>query len=131
MNITIFKGIITLIIGTITGLFISTIGVGAGLITIPSLVILGMPLKNAVVITLMLQLLPQTVPAVYNFWKDGEITNDLIKLSLILLVGNLIGTYYGSLVHTKDMLTEKQFYKILFIFLLLSASGIYYEHLSK
>lgn len=130
MNITIFKGFVTLIIGTITGVFISTIGVGAGLITIPSLVVLGMSLHRAVIITLILQLLPQTVPAVYNFWKQGEITNDLITLSLILLVGNLIGTYYGSLFHTKDILTEKQFYKILFVFLLFSAASIYFKHLS-
>ena len=130
MNITIFKGFVTLIIGTITGVFISTIGVGAGLITIPALVVLGMSLHRAVIITLILQLLPQTVPAVYNFWKQGEITNDLITLSLILLVGNLIGTYYGSLFHTKDILTEKQFYKILFVFLLFSAASIYFKHLS-
>lgn len=120
---------VSLIIGTVTGVFISSIGIGAGLVTIPALIFFGMAHENAVIITLLLQLLPQTVPAIYNFWKDDKLSMELIYFSLILLVGNLIGTYFGSLIHTKDLISDKTLYKCLFTFLLISAFSVYYQYL--
>jgi len=117
-----------LFVGTLTGFFMSTIGVD-GLITVPSLIILGISLKKAVVIALILQVLPQTIPALYNFWKNNDITYELLIISFILVIGNFIGTYYGSFIHTHNLVTDKALYQFFVIFLLLSAVYITNKHL--
>jgi len=117
-----------IIVGTLTGLFMATIGAD-GLITVPALCILGLSLKKAVIIALILQALPQTIPALYNFWKNDEISKELIYISLLLIFGNFIGTYYGSFIHTKKLLSEKQLYLFFVVFLLISALYVTCEHL--
>lgn len=117
-----------LFVGTLTGFFMSTIGVD-GLITVPSLIILGLNLKKAVVIALILQVLPQTIPAIYNFWKNNDITYELLIISFILVIGNFIGTYYGSFIHTQKLVPDKVLYQFFVIFLLLSAVYITNKHL--
>ena len=106
----------------------ATIGAD-GLITVPALCILGLSLKKAVIIALILQALPQTIPALYNFWKNDEISKELIYISLLLIFGNFIGTYYGSFIHTKKLLSEKQLYLFFVVFLLISALYVTCEHL--
>ena len=117
-----------LFVGTLTGFFMSTIGVDV-LITVPSLIILGLNLKKAVVIALILQVLPQTIPAIYNFWKNNDITYELLIISFILVIGNFIGTYYGSFIHTQKLVPDKVLYQFFVIFLLLSAVYITNKHL--
>ena len=46
-----------ILVGTISGILISSIGIGAGLFIIPCLILLGIPLKQGVIIVLILQLL--------------------------------------------------------------------------
>lgn len=117
-----------LFVGTITGIFMSTIGVD-GLITVPSLIILGLSLKKAVIIALILQVLPQTIPALYNFWKNNDITRELLIISLFLVIGNFIGTYYGSFIHTQELFSEYYLYLFFVFFLLFSAGYITHQHL--
>ena len=117
-----------LFVGTITGIFMSTIGVD-GLITVPSLIILGLTLKKAVIIALILQVLPQTIPALYNFWKNNDITRELLIISLFLVIGNFIGTYYGSFIHTQQLFSEYYLYLFFVFFLLFSAGYITHQHL--
>ena len=118
-----------LLVGIISGVLISSIGIGAGLFIIPCLILLGIPLKQGVIIVLLLQLLPQTIPAVYNFWKKESITYELIYISVFLLIGNIVGTYYGSMLHTKNIINEKYFYISLVVFLLFAAAFISYKHI--
>jgi uncharacterized membrane protein YfcA len=117
-----------LFIGTLTGFFMSTIGVD-GLITVPSLIILGLSLKKAVIIALILQVLPQTIPALYNFWKNDDISYELLIISFILVLGNFIGTYYGSFIHTQNLVSDKGLYQFFVFFLLFSAVYITNKHL--
>ena len=117
-----------LFVGTVTGIFMSTIGVD-GLITVPSLIILGLSLKKAVIIALILQVLPQTIPALYNFWKNNDITRELLIISLFLVIGNFIGTYYGSFIHTQEVFSEYYLYLFFVFFLLFSAGYITHQHL--
>jgi uncharacterized membrane protein YfcA len=106
----------------------STIGVDS-LITVPSLIILGLTLKKAVIIALILQVLPQTIPALYNFWKNNDITRELLIISLFLVIGNFIGTYYGSFIHTQQLFSEYYLYLFFVFFLLFSAGYITHQHL--
>lgn len=123
-----FNIISYLFVGTVTGIFMSTIGVD-GLITVPSLIILGLTLKKAVIIALILQVLPQTIPALYNFWKNNDITRELLIISLFLVIGNFIGTYYGSFIHTQELFSEYYLYLFFVFFLLFSAGYITHQHL--
>ena len=123
-----FNIISYLFVGTVTGIFMSTIGVD-GLITVPSLIILGLSLKKAVIIALILQVLPQTIPALYNFWKNNDITRELLIISLFLVIGNFIGTYYGSFIHTQELFSEYYLYLFFVFFLLFSAGYITHQHL--
>ena len=123
-----FNIISYLFVGTVTGIFMSTIGVD-GLITVPSLIILGLSLKKAVIIALILQVLPQTIPALYNFWKNNDITRELLIISLFLVIGNFIGTYYGSFIHTQEVFSEYYLYLFFVFFLLFSAGYITHQHL--
>lgn len=116
-----------LLIGTLTGIFMATIGAD-GLITVPCLVMVGLSLENAVIIALILQALPQTIPALYNFWKNNDITEELIYISLILILGNFIGTYYGSFIHTKNLVSDKTLYAYFASFLFISAAYISCKH---
>lgn len=118
-----------ILVGTISGILISSIGIGAGLFIIPCLILLGIPLKQGVIIVLILQLLPQTIPAVYNFWKKESITYELVYISVFLLIGNIIGTYYGSMLHTTNIIKKKDFYLSLVVFLFFAAGFITYKHI--
>ena len=48
-------------VGLVTGLFIGLIGMGGGVLMIPMLLYLNIPLANAVAIGLAIQLLPQSI----------------------------------------------------------------------
>lgn len=128
MDITIISFFLYLFVGTLTGIFMATIGAD-GLITVPCLVLLGLQLKKAVIIALILQALPQTIPALYNFWKNDDIDKHLIYISIILILGNFIGTYYGSFIHTENLLTEKQLYQFFVFFLLVTVVYVTNKHL--
>lgn len=119
--------ILYLLIGTLTGIFMATIGAD-GLITVPCLVMVGLSLENAVIIALILQALPQTIPALYNFWKNNDITEELVYISLILILGNFIGTYYGSFIHTKNLVSDKTLYAYFASFLFISGAYISGKH---
>lgn len=127
MDITIISFFLYLLVGTITGVFMATIGAD-GLITVPCLVLIGLSLKHSVIIALILQALPQTIPALYNFWKNKDITRELIYISLILILGNFIGTYYASFIHTKNLVSDKTLYTFFAAFLFLSSGYISYKH---
>ena len=54
-----------IIIGVISGTSMGIIGVGSGLLTIPALVLTGLSLQQSVGISLIIQLLPQSLPGAY------------------------------------------------------------------
>ena len=59
MNVYLF--FIYIILGFISGLFLGSIGVGAGLLTIPILIRTGLTIKESVVVALIVQLIPQSI----------------------------------------------------------------------
>ena len=61
--------IIYIIIGTLAGLSMGIIGIGAGIITIPLLIYSGMNIRTAVGCSLVMQLLPQSLPGVLLYQK--------------------------------------------------------------
>ena len=75
-------------IGLISGYFIGLVGIGAGVIMIPMLLYAGFTIQQAVAAGLFLQLIPQSLPAVYMYYKTN---NFLFWESLILVGGSTVG----------------------------------------
>jgi uncharacterized protein len=115
---------IIMLIGIITGISIGLLGVGSGVILIPSLTLFtGIPLKEAICIGLFLQAIPQTIPGFLLYYKKGYFK---MYNSVILLISSFIGISIGSYINYSDMISEKHLYCLLSVFLVLSGLYTYY-----
>lgn len=120
------KEIMYILIGSIAGLFMGIIGVGAGIITIPLLIYSGMNIRTAVGCSLVMQLLPQSLPGVliynskdYINWYD----------SFMVVIGSFVGILLGAFLVSNNYINEKMSYKILTIMLLCVTIIFIREHL--
>lgn len=114
-----------LTVGLVSGFFIGIVGIGAGVIVIPLLVGLGFSIKEAVAAGLFMQLLPQSLPALYMYHKANHLR--LIE-SFILLFGSTIGMIIGAMQSTRNMFSERILYIILFILMMISTIYIFFRH---
>ena len=118
--------IVYIIIGIIAGLSMGTIGVGAGIITIPLLIYSGMNIRTAVGCSLVMQLLPQSLPGVLFYHKKDYI--DWFK-SLLVVFGSFIGIMLGAYFISNNYITEKMTYKILTVILIITSIIFIKDHL--
>lgn len=109
--------------GGIAGISMGSIGIGAGLLTMPLLIYSGMSIQQAVAAAMVMQLLPQSAPGVYNYWE-----HILWLQSMLVVVGSIFGIWLGSYLVTKKYLTNKMLYRIITIFLLISSIYFYMFH---
>jgi uncharacterized membrane protein YfcA len=92
MNVTTILGL--LVVGILAGMLSSMVGIGGGLVIVPSLVIFfAMNQKTAQGTSLAMLLPPIGILAVINYYKAGY-TN--LKIAGILCLAFLVGTYFGS-----------------------------------
>jgi uncharacterized membrane protein YfcA len=106
------------IIGLIAGISMGTVGIGAGIISIPLLIYSGLNPQSAVGVSLVMQLLPQSLPGVIIYNRRGYIP---YLPSLFVVLGSMIGILIGSLLVSNDIITEKMMYKIISIILIISS----------
>lgn len=86
--------IIILLVGFVAGIVSGTMGVGGGVVLIPSMIyIIGLSQKTAQGTSLALMAFPVFVIAAYNYWKEGYVD---FKVVLLLLVTFVLGSYFGS-----------------------------------
>jgi len=104
-----------LLIGMLAGVSTGTIGVGAGVISMPLLTLSGMSIQQAVGTVLFMQLLPQSFPGFYLYHNSGHIN---YLNSIIVALGSLIGILYGAYLVNYNYVTEKQLYQSLAIILI-------------
>ena len=102
--------VLLLSIGLISGFFVGLIGIGAGMILIPGLTLAGMNMKQAITTALFLQVIPQTLPSVYLYYKKGHFK---YEVSMIVLAGSIVGILIGSLFQYYNVFTERASYIIL------------------
>ena len=88
-----FLFILYLIIGLLSGFFLGMIGIGAGLFTIPVLIMTGLSINEATITALIIQLLPQTIPGVIIYFNKKMIKLDIVYISLLILIGSFIGVW--------------------------------------
>lgn len=122
-NLDYFYVLIYFLIGTLSGVSMGIIGVGAGMITIPLLIYTGLNIKQAVGISLIMQLLPQSLPGVMMYYKNGYIDTSLIIIALIVVLGSLLGIFTGSYLVNYDYVNLRMMYIALTV--LLFGSGLY------
>ena len=80
--------------GLLGGVIAGSLGVGGGIIIVPSLVfIFGMSQHLAQGTSLAVLLFPVGLFAVINYHKEGYIN---YKFAIILMVAFLLGSYFGS-----------------------------------
>lgn len=115
-------------IGIITGISIGLVGIGAGVLFIPFLVYYGLPIKSAIAVGLALQLVPQSLPGFYLYYKEGFVNWFVIFWTLI---GSTIGILIGSYLSTMGYVTERDIYKILFIIMVTASIHIGYKAFGK
>ena len=118
--------IIYVLIGALAGFFMGMIGMGAGIITVPLLVYSGMNIHNAVGCSLLMQLLPQSLPGVMLYHYKGHMQ---YYASFAVIFGSILGSLLGSLLVTYDYISEKMLYKLLTYLLIFITSLFIYEHL--
>jgi len=106
------------LIGGLAGLSMGTIGVGAGIISIPLLVYSGMNIHSAVGVSLVMQLLPQSLPGVLIYNKKGYIP---YIPSLLVVIGSLFGIMAGAILVSRGIVTENMACKILSVVLIVTA----------
>ena len=86
--------LILVIIGVAAGILGGLVGVGGGIIIVPSLVyFLSFSQKSAQGTSLGLLLLPVGILGVMQYYKQGQVD---LKVVAILAIGFLAGSYFGS-----------------------------------
>ena len=86
--------LILILIGIVAGMLSGLVGIGGGIIIVPALILLvGFSQKMAQGTSLGILLLPIGILGVWQFYKQGYVD---MKVVIIVSVGFLIGSYYGS-----------------------------------
>lgn len=120
--------IVYTLIGVVTGISIGLVGIGAGVLFIPFLVYYGLPIKTAIAVGLALQLVPQSLPGFYLYYKEGYVNWFVIFWTLI---GSTLGILIGSYLSTMGYVTERDIYKILFIIMVATSVHIGHKAFGK
>jgi hypothetical protein len=109
------KILILLVIGLVAGALSGVLGIGGGLVIVPSLIyILKMSQHEAQGTTLALMLPPITLLSAYVYYKAGFVD---LKVTLYLCIGFLLGGYFGGklAVNLTPILLKKAFAVFLLI----------------
>jgi hypothetical protein len=121
MNITVL--LLLVIVGLVTGVLGGMLGIGGGLILIPSLVyIFGFSQHQAIGTSLAIMLPPIGIFAAYNYYKAGQVN---LKYALILAATFMIGSYFSSRLAIK--IPENVLRKTFSIFLILVALKMFFS----
>lgn len=115
--------IIYALIGLLAGISMGTIGMGAGLIVVPLLILTGLNIKQVIAAIMVMQLLPQSLAGVINYKEHINWTP-----TIIVIIGSLFGIWFGSHLVIKGYISEQLIYRILTVFLFVSSIYFYKEH---
>ena len=115
--------LLLIVVGLVTGILGGMLGIGGGLILIPSLVyIFGFTQHQAIGTSLAIMLPPIGLFAAYNYYKAGHVN---LKYALILAAAFMIGSYFSSRLAVK--IPENVLRKTFSIFLLVVALKMFFS----
>ena len=112
----IFTILVLILVGVAAGILGGLVGIGGGIIIVPSLIyFLSFSQKSAQGTSLGLLLLPVGIFGVLEYYKQGHVD---LKIVLILAAGFLAGSYFGSKIALSlPQETVKKIFAILMIIL--------------
>lgn len=111
------------IIGSIAGVSMGTIGMGAGSITVPLLLYTGLTIPQTIAVIMVMQLLPQSLPGVYNYRK-----HIMWEPTILVIIGSLFGIWFGSHMVANKYISDQMQYKMITVFLFISSIYFYIKH---
>lgn len=83
-----------LMIGLVAGMMSGLVGIGGGVIIVPSLMfLLGFTQKTAQGTTLLMFIIPFSILGVWNYYQSGNVN---VKAALIMGCSFFIGSFLGS-----------------------------------
>lgn len=92
---TAYEVIVLLVIGLLGGFVAGSLGVGGGIIIVPSLIfLLGLTQHQAQGTSLAMMLAPIGILAAINYYREGHIN---VGYAIILMIVFIVGGYLGSL----------------------------------
>ena len=107
--------LLLLTVGFFAGIVGGSLGVGGGIVIVPSLVFLmGFSQHQAQGTSLAVLLFPVGILGAYNYYRQGYVN---MKFALILALAFLAGSYLGSYVavHLPEKIVRKMFALIMFV----------------
>ena len=113
-------------IGLLVGYFVGIVGIGAGVILMPMLLAYGFTLTQAVAAGLFLQVVPQSLPGLWVYWKHGEVR---MWECIVLAVASALGMLGGAWMANKGWLSKRTLYWILFTLMALSTAYVFCRYL--
>jgi uncharacterized membrane protein YfcA len=91
------------------GLIIGLIGIGGGLLLFPFLLYYNFSIPQTVAISLFLNAIPNTLPGLYMYYKEGHLH---IYTAIIIAIGTLLGSTLGSYIGAHEYIDKKTIYRI-------------------
>jgi uncharacterized membrane protein YfcA len=83
------------LLGLAAGVLVGLMGIGGGVVLVPAMVyLLGMDQHVSQGTSLLLQLPPVGIGALYLYWRKGRVD---LPAGLVCATGLLLGGYFGSL----------------------------------
>lgn len=118
--------LLTILIGTLGGLIGGTLGIGASILTLPGILLLGIvkDYKTAIGTILLSILPPVTLLAVIEYFKQNKIDT---TISFILFITSFFATFIGSKIN-KNLSEKTLEYSASFIFFLIAS---YYFYIAR
>ena len=118
--------LLTILIGTLGGLIGGTLGIGASILTLPGILLLGIvkDYKTAIGTILLSILPPVTLLAVIEYFKQNKIDT---TISFILFITSFFATFIGSKLN-KNLSEKTLEYSASFIFFLIAS---YYFYIAR
>lgn len=110
--------LVFILVGMITGGLMGLVGIGGGLLLLQFLIWAGMTFKQAVSVTLIMQIIPQTLPAAYMYYKNGHVK---VKETVYTIIGSAIGVTIGAYIANYYNINDKFLYGLTGVLLIIGA----------
>ena len=111
-------------IGLLTGILMGIVGIGSGLLLLQFLMWAGMSFKESVAVSLVMQIVPQTLPAALMYHKQGHVK---LKETAYVVLGSLVGVTIGAYFATRYNMNLKILYTMTGLLLVMGAFYFFYK----
>ncbi len=115
--------ILVLVLGLVIGVLVGLMGIGGGIVLVPALVYLfGMNQHLAQGTSLLLQLPPIGLGALYLYWKKGTVD---LPAGSVCAAGFLLGGYFGSVFAVR--IPSRDLHALFGLFLMVAAGLLWHQ----